>query len=255
MIWAFCCTATAFIFLIYLAQNIKAGNGDIVMPLDDVYIHFQYAKQLARGEPYIYNPGGDPTSGATSFLYPYILAAGYVIGFKGLMLGLWAMGVGAFALLASMWFVYLLNKICGTPDWLSFFVALMFALTGTISWHFMSGMETGLVITFTLATIYTFIARRFRGFILSASLLAMIRPEGSLLALIAVGFAFLRRRFPRTARMQETASSQKMDYLWLAIPVLAALVQPVVNWILTGSASATGNQAKSFFSLSPLIGA
>jgi hypothetical protein len=251
MIWTFCCTVTVFIFLTYLAQNIKAGNGDIVMPLDDVYIHFQYAKQLARGEPYIYNPGGDPTSGATSFLYPYILAAGYVIGFKGLTLGLWAMGVGAFALLASMWFVYLLSKICGTPYWLSFFIALMFALTGSISWHFMSGMETGLVITFTLATIYIFIARQFWGFILSASLLAMIRPEGSVLALIAVGFAFLRRRFPRTARMQETASSQKMDYLWLAIPVLAALVQPVVNWILTGSASATGNQAKSILSIVP----
>ncbi len=49
------------------------------MPLDDAYIHFQYARSIATGQPYAYNPGLPPTSGATSFLYPYLLALGYLI--------------------------------------------------------------------------------------------------------------------------------------------------------------------------------
>ncbi len=82
------------------------------MPLDDAYIHFQYARQLADGEPYVYNPGEAPTSGATSFIYPYVLAVGYLLGFKGLNLGLWAMGVGTSTLLLSGWLIYH-SSVCG----------------------------------------------------------------------------------------------------------------------------------------------
>ncbi len=124
------------------------------MPLDDVYIHFQYARQMAAGQPYVYNPGLPPTSGATSFLYPYILAVGYLVGFQGLNLGLWAMLVGMVALVLSTWLVYRLILRFDAPEWLAVLIAVLFAVSGPVSWHFMSGMETGLVVLFTLATLY-----------------------------------------------------------------------------------------------------
>src|SRR4051794_27227274 len=109
-VWAWFCVLAGLIFLAYACTSLAMGRGGFVMPLDDVYIHFQYAKQMALGQPYIYNPGLPATSGATSFLYPYMLAIGYLLGFQGLNLGLWAMLLGMVALVGSTWLVYRLVK-------------------------------------------------------------------------------------------------------------------------------------------------
>ena len=76
--------------LIYLRQATAFGTNAPLMPVDDAYIHFQYARQAASGEPFVYNAGQDPSSGATSLLYPLILAIGYKLGFMGFNLGYWA---------------------------------------------------------------------------------------------------------------------------------------------------------------------
>ena len=102
ILFAVTCIWVAAIFLVYLSASVSGGQGDVLMPLDDTYIHFQYARQLAVGQPYQYNPGQPPTSGATSFLYPFVLDVGYTVGFHDLALGLWVMIVGALSLLASM---------------------------------------------------------------------------------------------------------------------------------------------------------
>ena len=102
-------------FIIYLLTALDAGQGNLLMPLDDVYIHFQYARQMATGHPYQYNLIDPPTSGATSLIYPYLLAIGYLAGFKGLWLGLWAMIIGTIAMIASIWAVYRLCKVIECP--------------------------------------------------------------------------------------------------------------------------------------------
>ena len=84
-------------FALYLSLSLWAGKGEPLLPLDDVYIHFQYARQLAFGQPNVYNPGQPPSSGATSFIYPVFLAIGYLLGFQEMWLGLWALLLGAFA--------------------------------------------------------------------------------------------------------------------------------------------------------------
>lgn len=236
------------------------------MPLDDVYIHFQYAKQMAVGQFYIYNPGLPPTSGATSFLYPYVLAAGYLLGFQGLNLGLWAMGVGALALAESMWLVYRLVQVTGGANWLAMGVALAFGVNGTVSWHFMSGMETGLVMLLTLGTLYGVIVKAETGHanampLLAATLLALVRPEGGLLAIMAVAVVWVLSSRSEKLRVQEDARavidenrrelSQQLNKFWMLIPVIAVGVQPLVNWVVTGSAVASGNAAKSVFGTVP----
>jgi len=209
------------------------------MPLDDVYIHFQYAKQLAHGQPYVYNPGLPPTSGATSFLYPYVLALGYLIGFQGLNLGLWVMIVGAVALAGSAYLVYRIGKELEISEWIAILFAIIFVLAGPISWHFMSGMETGLVILFTLATLHAFVTRQTRYFVVAATLLALIRPETGILTLIAVVlFASMSSHSGKTRSL-------------LLLPILTIGVQPLVNLLLTGTPIATGNQAKSLLGLIP----
>lgn len=237
------------IFALFVAVGYTAGHGNLLMPLDDVYIHFQYAKQMALGQLYVYNPGQAPTSGATSFLYPYLLAVGYLIGFKGLWLGLWAMLIGLVALIAAQWAVYRLCLSFGCPQWLSILTTVLFTLTGSIAWHFMSGMETGLTIALTLWTLLTVVEKRLRGFVVAATLLVLMRPEGGILVLIAVGTMVLRLWHDYGAH--EKRAGKRHLLLLLLIPVLAIGVQPLVNWQVTGSAIATGNQAKSILATVP----
>lgn len=244
LIWTLFCALAGAVFLAYALASLAAGRGQFVMPLDDVYIHFQYAKQMANGQPYVYNPGQPPTSGATSFLYPFVLAAGYLIGFQGLNLGLWAMIVGALALLGTLWLVYKTALAFDSPDWLAVMTALIFGLTGAVNWHFMSGMETGLMTLFTLATLYAVVTGRFRLFIVAASLMALTRPEGGILAVIAVMTAFLWAR-------SDAPPLPGKRLRWLLVPILAIFVQPAVNLIVTGSVVATGNSAKSLFGMVP----
>ena len=250
--WTLFCLVAGSVFVLYASVSRAGGQGEWLMPLDDVYIHFQYARQLALGQPYVYNPSQPPTSGATSFLYPYILAFGYLIGFHDLALGGWAMMVGAFGLLASMGAVYRLGRAANAPYWLCLVGGVTLGLTGSLAWHFMSGMETGLICALALWTLVYFVessgtldegmARHApTGFIITATLLALIRPEGSLMAVWAslLMVARLWRHIP------------KRRLLVLLIPVLALGVQPLVNMLATGSSVASGNQSKSLFGLIP----
>ncbi len=242
-IWALCCILAGLVFLTYALASLAAGRGQYTMPLDDVYIHFQYAHQIAVGQPYVYNPGLPPTSGATSFLYPYLLAVGDLIGFRGMNLGVWAMGLGAVALALSGWIVFRFALVLEAPFWIAGLTAALFEVSGPVSWHFMSGMETGLVVLFTLLTLYAFISRRFSWTIAGAELIALIRPEGGLLTVLVVGALALRIwRGPRVGWGRLP---------WLLAPLLAILLQPLVNRAVTGSFVASGNAAKSVFGIVP----
>ncbi len=233
------------IFTVFLGINWSQANGEIVMPLDDVYIHFQYARQLALGEPYVYNPGDLPTSGATSFIYPYILAFGYLIGFQGLNLGIWAMIAGCFALLGAMWAIYRLCYIFDAPIWLAVLTPISFVLTGSFSWHAVSGMETLLIVCFSLWTLLAFIEKRVSLFAVVAILLALTRPEGSIMAGIASGLYILRTLSDKSIQFKFKHT------VFLSLPILAFGIQPTVNFLLTGSFSSSGGQAKSLLGVIP----
>jgi len=233
------------ILAVYVSVNISQGDGEIVMPLDDVYIHFQYSRQLALGEPYVYNPGDAPTSGATSFIYPYILAVGYLLGFQGLNLGLWSMIVGCVALLGAMWAIYRLCCGFDAPMWLAVLTPISFALTGSFSWHAMSGMETMLIVCFALWTLLAFIEKRLSLFVIFAVLLALTRPEGSIMAGIASGLYILRAYFDKSTPFR------LRQFMILLLPILMFGLQPAVNYLLTGSFSASGSQAKSLLGIIP----
>ena len=249
-------------FIVYVLTGWTVGGAQVIMPLDDTYIHFQYARQIAAFQPYVYNPGLPPTSGATSFLYPYLLAVGDWLGFDGLNLGLWAMALGAVALAFSAWLVFRLAAALGTRTWLAGLIAALFAANGLLAWHFMSGMETGLTVLFTLLALYGLAARQPRWTTAGAALLALTRPEGAVLAVLIVSLTFFQN-FTRFGIL----TGKNRDGLFffsslnsgrglgggvvLLLPLLAIGVQPLVNWLVTGSAVASGNAAKSLFGIIP----
>ena len=70
--------------------------------LDDAYIHFQYARAIAEGHPFRFQAGEPATSGATSLLWPALLAPFWSLGFRGeaILWPAWALSFVALGALA-----------------------------------------------------------------------------------------------------------------------------------------------------------
>ena len=74
-----------------------ASDGRLGAPLDDSYIHFQFARSFARLRPFEYAAGLPPVPGATSLLWPALLTPAIWLGAgPGALLALtWVLGFGA----------------------------------------------------------------------------------------------------------------------------------------------------------------
>ncbi len=242
-IWFLLCLLVGLLLVVTVATSRAAGYGQLLLPLDDVYIHFQYARQIASGQPFVYNFGDVPTSGATSFLYPWLLAVGYRAGFTDLNLAYFALAVGAIALAISAGLVcQIVLFVFPAQSLIAVFVAVCFVLNGAVAWHAMSGMETLLTILFTLMCLLGVLKGNLTIFVTGATILSLVRPEGGLLSLIAVIF-YWRIWQPRRFKSLQT---------WvLLVPLAVMFVQPLVNVVVTGSAVASGNAAKSILGIVP----
>src|SRR5690606_28353764 len=79
------------------------GTHDVwPIPLDDAYIYAQYARGLAQGALFEWSPGEGYTRGATSPLYPLLLAPAWLLGLRDHWLMLWAtlLNIAGFAVAA-----------------------------------------------------------------------------------------------------------------------------------------------------------
>lgn len=255
MLWALCCAVAALSFLAYAGLSASAGRGPL-MPLDDAYIHFQYARQLAAGQPYVYNPGLPPTSGATSFTYPYLLAGGYLLGFINENLALWAAGIGALMLALSAWCIVRIGLSLGASPLVAGVVGVGFALSGAAGWHAASGMETLLTCACLLWLLLAMLRGRVGTVLIAASCCALVRPEGAVAAGLAVLILAAERVFMthRARSLPAVLGVIRRELRWfmlLLLPVLAVGIQPLVNRLITGSSVASGSAAKSLFGLIP----
>ena len=108
-------------------------------PLDDVFIHFDFARSIAFGAPFEWIPGNGYSSGGTSLLYPFVLAAGYLAGFVDERLMLWATMVGATCVFACLLGSRVLFH--RLPIWTSYRAPLFLLSVGALDWTLFSGME------------------------------------------------------------------------------------------------------------------
>ncbi|MFC5062686.1 hypothetical protein [Actinomycetospora atypica] len=226
-----------------LVVNAAHNQGRIVPPLDDVYIHLQYARQIGLGEFLRYQEGAPRTTGASSLLYVLLLGAASVVVPSGLLLYA-AVAFGVVCFVATVVLVALLGRELASRT-TGLVAAGLTALCGPLLWGVTSGMEVGLAAALAAATLYAFVREqptaRFRLTPLLAVPLVLTRPEGLVLVVaIVVGAAVtLYRRRP---------AGIVGDAVLLALPLLAALAQTLLYRLLTGSAENSGVTAKSWFS-------
>ena len=141
-LWAAACTlANARAFYGYM---LKQTDGEWSAPLDDVFIHFDYARATAQGHPFEWVAGNGYSSGNTSLSYPFVLAAGWLAGFRDVQLMTWAAIVAAMCCFG----VLLACRPLFPTRYASYLAPPALFWLGALDWSLWSGME----VAFFLAT-------------------------------------------------------------------------------------------------------
>lgn len=111
-------------------------------PLDDVYIHFGFARSAALGHPFEWIPGNGYSSGGTSLTYPLLLAPGYWLGFRGANLGVFAAALACAALVDLCRSMRAL--VDRAPRFIAWAACPLVLAVPLLDWSYFSGMETAL---------------------------------------------------------------------------------------------------------------
>ena len=118
------------------------ARGYFPAPLDDVYIHFDFARSLAHGQPFEWMPGNGYSSGETAPLYAFVLAIGWWLGFHGRALGLFA---ALIAVVSVGSFVRSVQRLAAPRSRvLAALLAVLVLSVGVLDWTLFSGMEMAL---------------------------------------------------------------------------------------------------------------
>jgi hypothetical protein len=229
----------------FYGYMLKQTSGEWSAPLDDVFIHFDYARATALGHPFEWTIGNGYSSGNTSLTYPFVLAFGWLIGFHDRDLMKWAGVVAAVSVFGTL--LAARRLFLGSVGRVgAYLLPPVFLGIGALVWSLWSGME----VAFFLATWAIALAvwqRLERDIALgrrearsawwlgaAGVLLVTTRPEAAFTVAI-FGIA--------AAEANKRAGAQRNIALLARIgapPVIALAIQSIANRILTGEASANG---------------
>jgi hypothetical protein len=235
-------------------SSVFAKLGHPGAALDDAYIHFQYARAIAEGHPLRFQAGAPITSGATSLLWPALLAPFWALGARGEAI-LWPAWCLSFAALGALAWeaMRLTERLAGRVAGAG--AAAMTLAFGGFTWCASSGMEVvpfawSIARTARLVSEWAEEERRRepRG---AAELVAMawvaslFRPEGAVSALlVAVTLACFRPRTLQDVDARARARAAITCGAWAGTAALGAFAVPLLLWVLTGSPRSTTAVAK-----------
>ena len=204
----------------YVLWSAIKTNGGPGFPLDDPWIHLQFARNLREFGSFSYFRSEMVTAGSTSPLYTLILGAGFFVTSNEMFLS-YALGIAFFAA-SSAFFLLLLRRFLPRRPLLSLSGLLLFLLEPRMAWAALSGMETTLFIAGILASLYFFALRSWRWLAVSLGALLWIRPEGVLLAgILGAGGVYLA--YLDRPEHEESPQRGEIRRLWLAFRVPAGI--------------------------------
>jgi hypothetical protein len=226
----------------YLSAN------DWSAPLDDVFIHFDFARSITRGHPFEWSRGNGYSSGGTSLLYPFVLALGYPLGFRGVRIMQFAAVVACTATLATLLGSRRLFR--SLPKWTSYLGPPLFLGVGALDWSLMSGMEVAFFLSVWALVLVLWDdlleAAKTSGRAETAKTIALGLANGLLVAtrpeaiVVAAVFAVTAALFVRRG-LRESAAIVALS---LGPPFLVVIGQAAANKIFTGDFSAAGALVK-----------
>jgi len=214
------------------------------LPLDDSYIHLQYAKNMIEDGWFVYSWGQAATPGDTSPLWVLLIAAaGSVydnLTYVSLFLG------GIFYVLTGMAAYFLGLRFFASRNF-ALAYGLVVIFTGRLLWSAASGMEGTLFSFLCLLGALCYLRGREAGrfSLLAAAVFGLganARPEGNLLFLLALADWILLQKILREKKLRLSSIP------WLGGIVFAILAMPYPLFSL----AATGHLTPNTFRVSKL---
>ncbi len=213
--------------LLALTLLIFAQTSHPIVPSEDAFITFRYARNLAEGHGLVWNPGEDPVEGSTEFLWVMLVAGVSKIG-PGIEASAWGLNI-FFAMLGVILVGLAAFYLSRRQALVVFFAAGAFA-AGPIAYYVRAGFATTLftlliTISFICQLLLVFSSHRERlrttAFIvlpLSLLLLGLTRPEGVLYGILSLSaILLLLDRSDRIRLLKTTA-------LFLILPGLVYFI-------------------------------
>jgi hypothetical protein len=166
---------------------------DAGFPLDDSWIHLQFARTIYEGRAWEYSPGY-PSTGSTSPLWAIVLTPLFILtdDVNQLIWGVYGIA-GVLYAVSSFFAGHLVQNYTENPIW-GYFAVFGFVLMPRNTWLMLSGMETPLFM-FLLLLSFILLDKpdiKFDPLIgVLAGLVFLARPEGVLIILVCVPVRFL----------------------------------------------------------------
>ena len=215
------------------AHTLNGGNG---FPLDDPWIHLQFAHNLHEYGTFSYYKDQQVTSGSTSPLYTSLLAFGMVFTDNEYLLS-YLFG-GVFLLVSALAMFRVAQRMFGHRTLSSLAAAAMISVEPRLIWVSLSGMETTLFIALLLAVTLFYIEKRPVLLGVSAGLLLWARPEALLMVGVLAADTFYHWSITRTAGAPRVSSPEgRPRRLVGSLVVVAAfgVAYAAFNFALSGS--------------------
>ena len=211
----------AAVAMALLAAGGFLGRAPAEFPIDDAYIHFVYAENLADGYGLTFNRGEFTGLGTTSILWVLVLA-GFRLAGVSVPLAAKLLGVGSLALLAAAVYdlAYRLFFRWRGPQAVgpALCSAGLVAFSGNLVWFSLSGMETLFFLAWGFLALAFYWRRRFVLLGVALGLLALTRVEGILLAGVIV--------------LLEVASEKRLGWpVGIVVGVVAACLTPWIGFV------------------------
>ena len=166
---------------LFWRHQLQITDGQLGVPLDDAWIHYQFARNIGQGNGFSFNPN-QPTPGSTAPLWTIILAG---VGlFSEAYLGP-SILLSVLFLLLTIGMVYIVMRRWGFPVPVALLAMIGGGLSGRLLWAGLSGMEVTLFSFLSLFAIYLYHQKGFSWqTAVILGLASQVRPEGHLLFVI-----------------------------------------------------------------------
>ncbi|MBX3060717.1 MAG: hypothetical protein KF770_30020, partial [Anaerolineae bacterium] len=149
-------TAVSLLILAYFLRTALAiTGGQLGAPLDDAWIHMQFARNLSQGHGFSYNPG-EPQPGSTAPLWTLLLAGVGLLTVEAYHFLVTALILSAGFMLLAVWLAYGFTRWAGGNQWIALIAALGALLAGRFVWAGLAGMETTAFAALSLAAIWLY---------------------------------------------------------------------------------------------------
>lgn len=235
--WLLLAALTAVTLMVlgfFLRRELALTGGVLGVPLDDAWIHFQFARNLQQGAGFSYNPG-EPTPGSTAPLWTILVALAVWPSGEFLLTGL---ALSAFFLLLTVWGVYGFTRSLTGKVWPALLAGLGVALAGRMAWAGLAAMETTAFTALTVLAVWAYSRWGLRPLpVLLFALAGQLRPEGHVLFALVLADALY------SAVRQGRTVGQTVRALAVAGAIYAAVALPYILFSL----STTGHPLPNTF--------